>query len=194
MAFHLLVSKAEVRPAEWVLVMGATGALGNSCVQVAKMLGATVIAGAGSDDRVAVALKQGADFGVNYRNSNLTEEVMKLTDGRGVDVVCENIADPTLWPVAFASLAMNGRLVTAGAHGGGTVPLDVKRLYMRRLRIFGAAGTHLADVEKSLRAAAEGMIRPILDRTLPLSEAALAHRIVEQNQITGKIILNPGLD
>lgn len=194
MAFHLLVSKAEVRPAEWVLVMGATGALGNSCVQVAKMLGATVIAGAGSDDRVAVALKQGADFGVNYRNSNLTEEVMKLTDGRGVDVVCENIADSTLWPVAFASLAMNGRLVTAGAHGGGTVPLDVKRLYMRRLRIFGAAGTHLADVEKSLRAAAEGMIRPIIDRTLPLSEAALAHRIVEQNQITGKIILNPGLD
>jgi NADPH2:quinone reductase len=191
MAFHLLVSKAEIRPAQWVLVMGATGALGSSCVQVAKMLGAKVIAGAGSDDRVAEALKQGADFGVNYRKHNLTDAVLTLTDNSGVDVVCENISDPTLWPAAFASLAMNGRLVTAGAHGGGTVSLDVKRLYMRRLRIFGAAGTSLADVEKSLRVAAEGKIRPIIHRTLPLSEAALAHRIVEQNQITGKIILEP---
>jgi len=194
MAFHLLVSKAEVRPAEWVLVMGATGALGSSCVQVAKMLSAKVIAGAGADDRVAVALKQGADFGVNYRKSNLAEEVMKLTDDRGVDIVCENIADPTLWPAALASLAMNGRLVTAGAHGGGTVSLDVKRLYMRRLRIFGAAGTNLADVEKSLQAAGEGKIRAIINRTMPLSEAAEAHRIIENNQIAGKIILEPRLD
>ena len=155
MAFNLLVNKAEVRPAEWVLVMGATGALGGSCVQVAKMLGAQVIAGAGADDRVAAALALGADFGVNYRTSSLAEEVMKLTCNKGVDVVCENIADPTLWPGALASLAMNGRLVTAGAHGGGTVPLDVKRLYMRRLRILGAAGTDIADVKQSLQAAAE---------------------------------------
>ena len=174
--------------------MGATGALGSSCVQVAKMLGAKVIAGAGADDRVAAALEQGADFGVNYRKNNLTEAVMKLTDNKGVDVVCENIADPTLWPSAFASLAMNGRLVTAGAHGGGTVPLDVKRLYMRRLRIFGAAGTNIADVEKSLQAAAEGKIRAVINRMMPLSEATTAHRTVEQNQIVGKIILEPGLD
>ena len=74
---------------------------------------------------------------------------MKLTDGQGVDVVCENIADPTLWPGAFNSLAMGGRLVTAGAHGGGNVNLDVKRLYMKRLRIIGAAGTSPADIVQS---------------------------------------------
>jgi NADPH2:quinone reductase len=194
MAFNLLLNQAAVQPADWVLVMGATGALGSSCVQVAKMLGAKVIAGAGADERVAAALEQGADFGVNYRTGNLTEAVMKLTDNKGVNVVCENIADPTLWPSAFASLAMNGRLVTAGAHGGGTVPLDVKRLYMRRLRIFGAAGTNIADVEKSLQAATEGKIRAVINRTMPLSEATTAHRIIEQNQIIGKIILEPGLD
>ena len=194
MAFNLLLNQAAVQPAEWVLVMGATGALGSSCVQVAKMLNAKVIAGAGADERVAAALEQGADFGVNYRTGNLTEAVMKLTDNKGVDVVCENIADPTLWPSAFACLAMNGRLVTAGAHGGGTVPLDVKRLYMRRLRIFGAAGTNIADVGKSLQAAAEGKIRAVINRTMPLSEATTAHRIVEQNEIVGKIILEPGLD
>ena len=162
-----------------------------SCVQVAKMLGARVIAGAGSDERVKAAKSYGADFGVNYRQQNLAEEVMKLTDGQGVDVVCENIADPTLWPGAFNSLAMGGRLVTAGAHGGGNVNLDVKRLYMKRLRIIGAAGTNPADIVKALEAAAAGRIRAIIDRTMPLREAAEAHRIVEGNQTSGKVILDP---
>ena len=109
-------------------------------------------------------------------------------------VVCENIADPTLWPGAFNSLAMGGRLVTAGAHGGGDVNLDVKRLYMKRLRIIGAAGTHLPDVDKALQAARAGKIRAIIDRTLPLSAAAEAHRILEANQTLGKIILDPTKD
>jgi D-arabinose 1-dehydrogenase-like Zn-dependent alcohol dehydrogenase len=116
---------------------------------------------------------------------------MRLTDGGGVDIVCENISDPTLWPAAFASLAVNGRLVTAGAHGGGTVMLDVKRLYMRRLRVIGASGTNLVDVEKSLEAARQGKIRAIINREMPLREAPEAHRIIEQNQIAGKIILDP---
>jgi NADPH:quinone reductase len=191
MAFNLLSRKAAVRPGEWVLVMGAAGALGSSCVQVAKMSGANVIAGAGTDERVNLAKTYGANFGINYRTHDLTKEVIRLTDNAGVDIVCENISDPTLWPTALASLAVNGRLVTAGAHGGGMVTLDVKRLYMRRLRIIGAAGTSVADVEKALDAARQGKIHAIVNRTMPLSAAAEAHRIVEQNQITGKIILDP---
>jgi NADPH:quinone reductase len=191
MAFNLLASKADLKPGEWVLVMGATGALGSSCVQVAKMQGAKVIAGAGSDERVNAAKSYGADFGINYRKQNLAEEVMKLTDGQGVAVVCENVADPTLWPGAFNSLATDGRLVTGGAHGGGNVKLDVKRLYMKRLLIIGAAGTHLPDVDKALQAARAGKIRAIIDRTLPLREAVEAHRIVEGNQTSGKVILDP---
>jgi NADPH2:quinone reductase len=191
MAFNLLASKANSKPGEWVLVMGATGALGSSCVQVAKMRGARVIAGAGAEDRVALAKRYGADFAINYRKQNLTEEVMKLTDGQGVAVVCENIADPTLWAGAFNSLAMGGRLVTAGAHGGGNVNLDVKRLYMKRLHIIGAAGTNPADIAKALEAAAAGRIKAIIDRTMPLREAAEAHHIVEGHQTFGKVILDP---
>jgi NADPH2:quinone reductase len=191
MAFNLLASKADVRSGESVLVMGATGALGSSCVQVAKMLGAKVIAGAGTDERVELAKSYGANLGINYRTHDLTKEVMRLTENEGVDVVCENISDPTLWPAALASLAINGRLVTAGAHGGGTVTLDVKRLYMRRLRILGTAGTNSADVQTALDAASQGRIRAIINRTMPLGAAAEAHRIVEQNQIAGKIILDP---
>ncbi len=194
MAFNLLASKTTIKPGEWVLVMGAAGALGSCCVQVAKMFGAKVIAAAGADDRVALALEYGADFGVNYRKQDLTAEVMKLTDNDGVDVVCENIADPTLWPGAFNSLAIAGRLVTAGAHGGGMVNLDVKRLYLRRQSILGAAGTNPPDVEKALEAARAGKIRAINYRTMPLGAAAEAHRLVEQNQIAGKLILDPTLD
>lgn len=194
MAFNLLASKADLKPSDCVLVMGATGALGSSCVQVAKMFGATVIAGAGTDERVELAKSYGADFGINYRKHDLVKEVKRLTNDQGVNVVCENISDPTLWPAAFASLAMNGRLVTAGAHGGGTVTLDVKRLYMRRLRIIGASGTSLTDVNKALDAARQGKIRAIIDRVMPLRQAAQAHGIVEQNLIAGKLILDPTLD
>jgi NADPH:quinone reductase len=191
MAFNQLTSKANVKAGEWVLVMGATGALGNCCVQVAKMLGAKVIAGAGADDRVELAKSYGADFGINYRRQDLLAEVMSLTGNEGADVVCENISDPMLWPSAFNSLAINGTMVTAGAHGGGTVILDIKRLYMRRLRIVGTAGTNVPDVYKALDAAGQGKIRAIINRTMPLRDAVEAHRIVEKNQIVGKIILDP---
>jgi NADPH:quinone reductase-like Zn-dependent oxidoreductase len=194
MAFNLLTSKTTIKPGEWVLVMGAAGALGSCCVQVAKMFGAKVIAAAGADDRVARAREYGADFGVNYRKQDLAAEVMKLTGNDGVDVVCENIADPMLWPGAFNSLAIGGRLVTAGAHGGGFVNLDVKRLYLRRQSIHGAAGTNPPDVEKAIDAARAGKIRAINHRTMPLAAAAEAHRFVEQNQIAGKLILDPTLD
>lgn len=191
MAFNLLTSKANVKAGEWVLVMGAAGALGSCCVQVAKMFGAKVIAAAGADDRVGSALDYGADFGVNYRTQDLAAEVMKLTDNDGVDVVCENIADPTLWPGAFNSLAIGGRLVTAGAHGGGNITLDVKRLYLRRQSIHGAAGTNPPDVEKALEAARSSKIRAIHHRIMPLRDTAEAHRLVERNQIAGKLILDP---
>jgi NADPH:quinone reductase-like Zn-dependent oxidoreductase len=191
MAFNQLVDKARLRAGEWVLVMGAAGALGSCCVQVAKMLGATVIAGAGGDERVAAALSYGADFGINYRRQDLAEEVMRVTDGTGVDAVCENIADPALWPSALKSLGIGGRLITAGAHGGGTVTLDVKTLYLRRLRIVGTAGTNFPDVEQALAAAGAGRIRAVIGRRMPLKEAAEAHRIVQDGRVLGKVILEP---
>jgi NADPH:quinone reductase-like Zn-dependent oxidoreductase len=191
MAFNLLENRAELKSGEWVLIMGATGALGNCGIQVAKLLGANVIAGAGSDERVAIALSYGADFGINYRRQDLALEVMRLTDGHGADVVYENIGDPDLWPGAFNSLAWAGRLVTAGSHGGGRVTLDITRLYLRRQRIIGVAGTNHRDVARSLAAAARGQIRAIIKEVMPLAKAAAAHRLLEEETVIGKIILDP---
>lgn len=190
-AINLLLNQARLDKGEWVLIMGAAGALGSCGVQIAKLHGANVIAAAGTDDRARAAREYGADHVINYRRQDLAEEVMRITDGRGVDVLFENIADPSLWPGAFASLAFAGRLVTAGAHGGGTVPLDVKRLYLKRLRIIGQPGTNLKDVALALELAASGRIRAVIDRIMPLDCVRQAHDLLENNEIVGKIILDP---
>jgi NADPH:quinone reductase len=190
-AINLIENKAQLQPGEWILVMGAAGALGSCIVQLAKHIGATVIAGAGSDERVQACLDFGADFGVNYRRQDLEAEVLRLTDGRGVEVVAENIADPTLWPGAFNSLAYQGRLVTAGAHGGGNVTLDVKRLYLRRLTVMGNPGSNYRDLERALAVAGAGGVRVAIGKIVPLREAAEAHRMVERNAVIGKVMLEP---
>ena len=191
-ALSMLRDVARLAADEWVLVMGASGGLGVAGIQVAKSLGAKVIAAAGADERVRAAVDLGADFGINYRAQDLTEETRRITLGRGVDVVFENIADMELFPKAFASLARNGRLITAGAHGGGTVPLDVKHLYLNGITVIGSVGRITADdLSLTLEAAAQGRHRVLVDRVLPLAEAILAHRIVGDRSGTGKVVLQP---
>ena len=193
-AFHLLRDRGKVEPGEWVLVMGAAGGLGSAGVQVAKFLGAKVIAAAGADERVKAGLDLGADAGVNYRAQDLTAEAMRITEGKGVNVVFENIGDPELFPKAFAAIARNGRLVTAGGHGGGIVPLDVNRLYLKQITVIGATGqTTPADLALSLHAAAQGRFKALIARILPLSEAPLAHELVESRAVLGKVVLDPSL-
>jgi NADPH:quinone reductase-like Zn-dependent oxidoreductase len=190
-AFYQLRVRAELKAGEWLLVMGAAGGLGACLVQVGKLMGAKVIGAAGADERVKMARDLGADHGVNYRRQDLAAEVMRITDGAGVNVVSENIADPTLWPGAFNSLARNGRLVTAGAHGGGKVELDVNRLYLNALRVIGGTGQTREDFDASLKAAAEGKLRAPIDRVMPLREAAKAHVALAKGGMLGKIILDP---
>lgn len=190
-AWNLLRAKAHLRPGETVLVMGASGGLGQAGVQIAKLMGATVIAGAGTSARVAAAMRLGADHGIPYREVDLAEAVRELTDGRGVDVVFENIGEPGLWSQAFASLAQRGRLVTAGAHGGPGVTLDVRRLYGRRLTVRGGGGCNRRDIADAFAAAGDGRLTALIDRRMPLREAGEAHRLAEAGENVGKIILEP---
>lgn len=192
LAHNMLREKVKLKGDEWVLVMGASGGLASFLVQIAKHIGAKVIAAAGTDHHVEVAQELGAQYGVNYRKQDLTAEVLKITGAKGVDVVCENIGDPDLFPKALATLGQRGRLVTAGGHGGGTVPLSIFNLYVKGITIFGTTEQTDADMELSLKTAGEGHLRALIDQVLPLSEAAEAHRIVEGRGGTGKVLLAPG--
>jgi NADPH2:quinone reductase len=191
---YSLCRAAGVEAGEWVLVMGAAGSLGAAAIQVAKHRGAHVIAAAGTDERAQEGVRRGAEAWVNYRSSNLAVEVKRITDGQGANAVLENIADPDLWPGAFNSMAVGGILVTVGAHGGGKVELDVRKLYRDGLTIrSGLNHREQGDADDALALAAAGIYRTTIHTLLPLSQAPEAHRIASDRSIIGKIVMDPTL-
>jgi NADPH:quinone reductase len=193
-AWNLLVNVAGLKAGETVLIMGAGGNLGSIGIQIAKnVIGANVIAAAGSEERVKIGLALGADHAVNYNTADLQAEVMTLTGGNGVDVLYDNIANPKVLPNAFRAIGFDGRLVTAGAHAGPNVTIDFSHLYHKRITIKGRPGYQASDVAKCFAAAADGKIEAQIERILPLSRAADAHRLVESGESSGKIVLDPTL-
>ena len=191
-AWNLLCNVARLKAGETVLVMGAGGNLGTVGIQIAKsVIGATVIAAAGSDDRVQRGLDLGADHGINYNARDIRDAVMEITGGRGVNVLYDNIANPKILPRAFKALGREGRLVTAGAHGGPDVSIDFRHLYDSRITIMGMPGHRAEDRATCFAAAAEGKIKAQIAHVLPLSQAIAAHRMVETGEAQGKIVLDP---
>lgn len=190
-ALHLLRDRARVEKDEWVLVLGAAGGLGSAGLHAARMLGARVIAGCGSEQRLKAAMELGADAGVNYGSSDLAADVLRITNGAGVNVVFANMGDPFLFSASIDAMARFGRLVSAGAHGGGVVSLDMQKLYLKQLQIIGATGQRPEDVEISLEHAARGGFKVLIDRILPLERAVEAHHLVANRGELGKVILSP---
>ena len=193
-AMNQVEGVGKVKAGEWVLVMGATGGLASMALQVAKWNGARVIAAAGTDERVKAAVGLGADHGVNYRTEDLAKEVLRITDGRGVDLVCENVADPDLFRKVIYAMARGGRLVTAGNSSGHIeVPLDIRRLYLFQLHILGEPREQPGGLEQAFRRAGQGGVRTLIDKVFPLSQAADAHRRVAARPGVGKVLIDPTL-
>lgn len=191
-AWNLLVNMAKLKRGETVLIMGAGGNLGITGIQIAKnVIGAKVIAAAGSDDRVQQGLDLGADHGINYNKHDIGAEVMKLTGGEGVNVLYDNIANPKVLPQAFLAIGFRGRLVTAGAHAGPNVTINFEHLYHMQITIIGRPGHHPPDLPKCFAAAVAGKIKPRIERIMPLAQAAEAHRLMESGEVMGKIVLDP---
>jgi NADPH2:quinone reductase len=185
----------QVKEGDNVLVMGATGGLGAACVQVAKWAGANVIAAAGTDERANATRELGADHVINYRTQDLTEEIMKLTDGAGVSGVCDSVADPETFNQVIHSMSRGATLVTAGnASGAPDVPLSVRRLYLYFLKIVGEPREAPGGLEEAFVRAGKGGVKVLIDQVLPLSQAADGHRRVASREGTGKVVLDPTLD
>ena len=188
-AWHLLIDRAQLRPGETVLILAAGGALGTVGIQVAKFAGARVIAAAGADWKLQKARDLGADEVVNYRTTKMSEAVMRLTDGQGVDVVFENLSVPELWTESLASAGMLGRVVTCGALGGGVVETNMRGFYVKHLSLLGSRTAPRSQVQEVYRLAGEGKLRPVIYRCFPLTEASAAQTLVESRDIFGRVIL-----
>jgi NADPH:quinone reductase-like Zn-dependent oxidoreductase len=188
-AWHLLIDRAGLRAGETVLVLAAGGGLGTMGVQVAKLAGARVIAAAGSDWKLARARELGADDLVNYNEHRLSEEVQRLTDRAGADVVFENLSVPELWAESLASAGMLGRIVTCGALGGGSVETNMRAFYVKHLSLLGSRAAPLAQVHDVYSLAGERKLQAVIDRCMPLEQAAAAHALVEGRSVFGRVVL-----
>jgi NADPH:quinone reductase-like Zn-dependent oxidoreductase len=149
---------------------------------------ATVIAAAGSEAKLEKAKTLGADFLINYEKQNFREEVRKLTDKRGVDIVFEHVGEKT-WDDSIKSLTKGGKIVTCGATTGYRAMTDLRYVYFRNLKIFGNIMGSKSEVLRIAEFFKAGNFRPVVDRVLPLAEAREAHRILANREQFGKVVL-----
>jgi NADPH:quinone reductase-like Zn-dependent oxidoreductase len=189
-AWTMLVRRAEVKAGETVLVHAAGSGVGSAAIQICKLLGAKVIATASTEEKLARARQLGADHTINYVEKNFLEEVKRLTQRRLVDVVFEHTGADT-FEKSVACLPYGGRLVTCGATTGHEVKLDLRVLFYKRISLLGSTMGSKGDLFRILQLVEEGRLRPVLDRTLPLQEAAQAHRLLKDRAQFGNIVLLP---
>jgi NADPH:quinone reductase-like Zn-dependent oxidoreductase len=189
-AWHMLVGRVDLRPGETVLILAAGSGVGIAAVQIARMLGATVIATASTDAKLEKAKALGADHVIDYERDDFAAEARRLTGKRGVDVVFEHTGAAT-WEKSIASLARNGRLVTCGATSGFDGRTDLRALFAKHLSIHGSYMGRLAEFEEVVSHIRRGALRPVLDRVLPLADARAAHEAMERREQFGKIVLGP---
>jgi NADPH:quinone reductase-like Zn-dependent oxidoreductase len=188
-AWHMLVTQAAVQPGEDVLIHAAGSGVGSMGIQIAKLRGARVIATAGSPEKLEKAKALGADELVDYRQDGWPKQVRQLTSGKGVDIVFEHTGAAT-WPGSILSLKKGGRLVTCGATSGFDARTDLRQVFYRHLTILGSMMGSKAELLAAMKFVEGGQIRPVIDRTLPLSEAQQAHRLMEDRAQFGKVVLS----
>ena len=187
-AWHMLVTRARVQPGEDVLVLAAGSGVGQAAIQVAALHGARVFATAGSAGKLDLALKLGAAEAINHREQDLTEEVRRLTNRRGVDVVIEHVGEAT-WDRSIRCLAPGGRLVTCGATTGPAATVDIRFLFSRQLSLLGSYMGTKGELLAAARFFFGGRLRPVIDMVVPLEKAAEAHRRLEEGRQFSKIVL-----
>ena len=187
-AYHMLVTRAQLKAGETVLIQAGGSGVGSYALQIAKFLGARVFTTVGDPQKVERAKKLGADEVILYKNENFAEKTKKLTDGKGVDVVFEHIG-PEVWQKSIIALARGGRLVTCGATSGAKVQMELRAFFSKQLSILGSYMGSFSELLKVLELAERGHIRPVLDKVFPLKEAAEAQRYMEARKNFGKIVL-----
>lgn len=189
-AWHMLTDRAQLRPGEDLLVIGAGSGVGSAAIQVGKLLGARVIATASLDANLAKAKTLGADDTINHARQDIAEEVRKLTEKKGVEVVFEHVG-PAVWDKCIAAMTKTGRLVTCGATTGSTVPLNLTLLFGRQHSLLGSFMGTKSDLLEVLPFFGQKKLKPVVDSVFPLKDIVAAHQRLESRGQFGKVVVVP---
>jgi NADPH:quinone reductase-like Zn-dependent oxidoreductase len=187
-AWHMLMTRAKITRGEDVLILAAGSGVGQAAIQIASLHGARVFATAGTEDKLERARALGASEVIHHHQQDIAEEIRRLTNNRGVDVVIEHVGEAT-WAKSVRALARGGRLVTCGATTGANGALNLAVLFSRQLSILGSYMGTKGELMRVARFFFAGQLTPVVDRTFPLAEAAAAHRRMEESGQFGKIVL-----
>ena len=187
-AWHMLVGRAGIRTGQTVLVLGASSGVGIAAIQIAKLFHTRVITTAGDEKKLEKARALGADHGINHYKQKISEEVKKITNKEGVDIVIEHVGAAT-WEESIKSLKPAGTLVTCGATTGPNVGLELRFVYSRQLSILGSYMGTMGELYEVLAHVFAGRLKPVVDRTFPLKDIRAAHEYMEKSQMFGKIVL-----
>ena len=187
-AWHMLMTRAKLKRGEDVLVLAAGSGVGQAAIQIAFLHGARVFATAGSADKLERARALGAFEVIDHHRQDIAGEIKRLTNRRGVDVVIEHVGEAT-WAKSVRSLARGGRLVTCGATTGANGAIDLNALFSKQLTIQGSYMGTKGELMRVARFFFAGQLKPVIDRTFALADAAAAHRRMEESGQFGKIVL-----
>jgi NADPH2:quinone reductase len=190
--------RAHLQPGETLLIQGGSSGIGVTAIQIAKAMGATVLVTAGSDDKCAACVALGADHAINYKTSDFAEEVKKLTNGKGVNVILDMVAGSYV-AREIECLAEDGRLVIIAVQGGVKAEINAGLVLRQRLTVTGStlrprsiefkAAIAKALKEKVWPLLSAGKIKPVIHSTFAAADAAKAHALMESNSHIGKIVL-----
>jgi len=189
-SWRAVVTQAEVRPGQTVLVQAAGSGVGSAAIQIARLCGARVMTTVGSDDKIEFAKSLGAELVVNYRTQDFVEAAKTWTGKRGVDVAIEHIGGETFEKSVYA-LTRLGTLVTIGSHDTHWGRLDLRHVYSKNLRVMGTNLGSLPEFRTMLEHLADGRLRPVIDRAFPLSDARAAVQYVLDRRNQGKVLVIP---
>ncbi len=189
-AWHMLMTRAQLKVGETVLIHAAGSGVGSAAIQIAKLAGARVLTTAGSKDKCKKAKALGADVAINYKEEDFHHVAQKENHGTGVDVVFEHIG-PEVWEKSLASLRKGGRLVTCGATSGAKAEMNLRFLFTKHLLILGSYMGSRYELNTVLDLLEQGKLSPVVDSTFPLKEAAQAQQRMLDRKNFGKIVLKP---
>ena len=187
-AWHMLVGRAGIRQGQTVLVLGAGSGVGIAAIQVAKLFHARVITTAGNENKLDKAKQLGADYLIDHYKQKISDEVRRITNKEGVDIVVEHVGVAT-WDESVKSLKPGGTLVTCGATTGYNAALDLRFLFSRQLSILGSFMGTMGEMNEVLGHIFAGHLKPVVDRTFSLHDIRAAHEYMEASQMFGKIVL-----